>query len=69
MRMGLENPVAVYSLSAVRPGRPQSHVGPVARRRARPQSSQNSAGSAGEQHQHGGDAHGRNGAAARAFPR
>ncbi len=28
MRSGLEKAVAVYSLSAVNPGRPQSHAGP-----------------------------------------
>src|ERR1035441_5336680 len=46
MRKGLENPVAVYSLSAVSPGRPQSQVGPVARRPAWPHTNQKSAGSA-----------------------
>src|SRR5438552_13502651 len=45
MRSGLENAVAVYWLSAVRPGSPQSQVGPVVRRRlTRPRSIHNNAG-------------------------
>ena len=36
--------MAVYSLSAVRPGSPQSHVGPVERRLLRPKTSNRNAG-------------------------
>ena len=44
IRRALENAVAVYSLPAVRPGKPQSQVGPTVTRRLRPQASQRSAG-------------------------
>src|ERR1035441_5301577 len=38
MRSGLENAVAVYWLSAVSPGNPQSQVGPLTRRALRDRS-------------------------------
>src|SRR5580765_4593791 len=46
MRKGFEKAVAVYSLSAVKPGSPQSHVGPVARDDFRPHTSHKTKGTA-----------------------
>ena len=64
MRSGLENAVAVYSLSAVSPGRPQSQAGPVATRGVDAGArSTRIAGGAGQREEHQRDPDGRDGAA------
>src|ERR1051325_6892460 len=44
IRIGLENPVAVYSIRGVNPRRPQSQVGPMRIFEPRPKKSQSASG-------------------------
>ena len=49
MRMGLENPVAVYSICGVRPRKPQSQVGPMRVLDRRANSTHNTSGTGSRQ--------------------